>query len=233
MYSGPGLTEDETNALNTAVEPVQGTQLIWLQGDVRRRALRLIWRAESERFLRRDLHQDLFKSIRFDLPWNETADRALPPGSLEIEKPMRPLFRALRKWALMRPLTWVGVHWLIGLRAGWLPAWQAPALGVLVTSLPCEQGSVAVGTALERLWLRTTTLGLAMQPMAASAVLIQPPEAEHGASIGLRTALSNEWEKIAPGKTPMMVFRAGRVGPPTVRADRKPIKDHIHFTPQH
>lgn len=227
MYRGPGLSDDETALLNSAVAPAEGVRLIWLHGDARRRALGLIWRAESERFLRQRLHEDLFSSIRFDLSWHETTDQALPPGALEIEAPMRPLFKALRHWALMRPLTWVGVHRLVGLRAGWLPCWQAPALGLLATSLPTEQGAVAVGTAFERLWLRATLLDLALQPMAASAVLPLQSAADRGASDELRSALTAGWQTIALGVTPLMVFRMGRAERPTVTSGRRSLEDYL------
>jgi hypothetical protein len=227
MYHGPGLNAHETHLLNAAVAPIEGTRLIWLQGAARRKALGLIWRAESERFLRRKLHHDIFSSIRFDLSWSETADWALPLGALEVEMPMRPLFKALRHWALMRPLTWMGMHWLLGLRAGWLPAWQAPALGLLVSSLPVDQGAVAVGSALERLWLRATLLDLAMQPMAASAVLMQPSLAKDGASDALRLALASGWQVIAPGVMPLMVFRMGHAALPSVRSTRRPVTQYL------
>lgn len=228
MYRGPGLTDDETALLSTAVTPVEGVQLIWLHGEARRCALGLIWRAESERFLRERLHQELFSSIRFDLSWHETADRALPPGALEIEAPMRPLFKALRHWALMRPLTWIGVHRLVGLRAGWLPAWQAPVLGLLTTSTPVDQGAVAVGTALERLWLRATLLDLALQPMAASAVLPLQSATDGGASDELRSVLAAGWQTISPGITPLMVFRMGRAARPAVTSGRRPLDDYLY-----
>lgn len=232
MYRGPGFSDCEAALLSDAAGPAEGVRLIWLHGDARRRALGLIWRAESERFLRERMHQELFSSIRFDLSWHETADQALPPGALEIEAPMRPLFKALRHWALMRPLTWVGAHRLIGLRAGWLPCWQAPALGLLATSLPTEQGAVAVGAALERLWLRATLLDLAMQPMAASAVLPLQSAADRGASDELRSALAAGWHTIAPGVTPLMVFRMGRAARPTVTSGRRPLEDYLIATEQ-
>ena len=231
MYHGPGLTEGETALLNTSVAPVQGVRLIWLQGDARRHALSLIWRAESERFLRQRLHEELFSSIRFDLPWHKTTDQALPPGALEIEPPMRPLFKALRHWAVMRPLTWLGVHRLIGLRAGWLPCWQAPALGLVTTSLPVEQGALAVGAAFERLWLQATLLDLALQPLAAAAVLPLQTSSDHGASDELRFELATGWQVIAPGVTPLMVLRLGRAAEPKVRADRKPVAAYLRSVP--
>lgn len=227
MYSGPGLSVDEAAQLNQAVSPVADVHLIWLQGALRRRALGLIWRAESERFRRKSLHEELFSSIRFDLSWHETADRALPPGALEVEAPMRPLFKAMRRWGLMRPLTWLGVHHLLGLRAGWLPCWQAPALGVLASRLPPEQGAIPVGAAFERLWLRATLSNLSLQPMAASAVLPLQASADDGASEQLRATLASGWQAIAPGTTPLMVFRLGRAKPPTITSGRQPLVAHL------
>lgn len=227
MYRGPAFTVAETAQLNAAVAPVAGTQLIWLQGPARRRALGLIWRAESERFLRKDLHHAIFSSVRFDLSWDQNAEWSLPPGALEIEPPMRPMFKLLRHWALMRPLTWLGVHRLLGLRAGWLPAWQAPALGLLVSTLPVEQGAVAVGVALERLWLQADALNLAVQPLAASAVLMQPSDDADGASAALRTALAAGWQAIAPGTMPLMVVRMGRAAAPAMRSGRRPVEAYL------
>lgn len=227
MYHGPGFTAAETAQLNAAVAPVAGTQLIWLQGTARRRALGLIWRAESERFLRRDLHHAIFSSVRFDLLWDQNADWSLPPGALEIEPLMRPMFKLLRHWALMRPLTWLGVHRMLGLRAGWLPAWQAPALGLLVSTLPVEQGAVAAGAALERLWLQADTLNLAMQPLAASAVLMQPSHGVDGASGALRATLAAGWQAIAPGAIPLMAVRIGRAKPPSIRSGRRATAEYL------
>ena len=227
MYHGPELSVGETACLNASVGSVEGVQLMWLKGDARRRALGLIWQAESERFLRRRLHEELFSSIRFDLSWNEEAEFSLPPGTLEIEAPMRPLFKALRHWAVMRPLTWLGVHRLIGLRAGWLPCWQAPALGLLATSLPTDEGAVAVGAALERLWLRATLIDLSLQPMAASVVLPLQSAADDGASDELRLFLAAGWQAIAPDVTPLMVFRMGRASKPKVRSGRKPVAAYL------
>lgn len=226
MYSRKGLTDFQISQLSLA-GLVDGVRLIWLTGEARRQALGMIWRAESERFLRRTLHHDLFSSIRFDLPWHKTSVQSIPPGALGIETPMRPLFKALRFWPVMRAFTWVGGHRIVGLRAGLLPCWQAPALGLLATSLPIEQGSLASGKALERLWLRATLLDLALQPMAASAVLPLQSMEDNGASEALRAFLLAGWQAIAPGLTPMLIFRMGSATQPLIRASRKDVKDYI------
>jgi hypothetical protein len=221
MFSGPALTDIEMAALTQEVGRSNTVQLIWLKGNERRRVHGLVWRAESERFLRKSLHSEIFSSIRFDLPWNSTADSSIPPGALEIELPMRPLFKALRHWWLMRLLNWLGFHRLVGARAGWLPCWQAPSLAVLATSLLPEEGAVEVGRAFERIWLRSTLLGLALQPLAASAILTLQHDTDSGATRELRAALNDGWRALVPAATPMMVFRVGRAVEPTIRSGRQ------------
>ena len=228
MYHGPTLAAAELDLLTSAASAVRGTRALWLQCAARRRALHLIWLAESERFLRRHLHQDLFSSIRFDLGWDESADISIPPGALEVEPLMRPAFKALRHWALMRPLTLLGLHRLLGLRAGWLPCWQAPALGLLTAESPQDEAAVATGAAFQRLWLRATLMGLALQPMAASVVLTsQSTGVAEGASERLRSKLAEGWKSIVPDATPLMVFRIGRAEPPSIVSGRSPIASFI------
>ncbi len=230
MYKGPKLSKVELDALTGSIEPASEVRLLQLVGDARKQALKLIWRAESERFLRKTLHEEIFSSIRFDLPWNASADFALPPGALEIETPMRPFFKLLRHWQLMKPLTLLGVHHLVGLRAGWLPAWQAPALFVISTKHDPQQGAIELGAAFQRVWLMATGLGLALQPLAASAVLPLQTDREMGASASLRRELQAGWQVIAPDSRPLMVFRIGRAHPPSVRATRKGLKDYMQQT---
>ena len=228
MYRGPALTTAEVQALQESVPADAQVVLTWLTGGARRQALRLIWRAESERFQRRGLHDELFSSIRFDLSWSESAEWALAPATLEVEAPMRPLFKALRHWSLMGPLTWVGAHRVLGLRAGWLPCWQAPGLGVLSTPLTAEKGAIAVGGVFERLWLRATRLGLALQPMAASAVLPLQTAAAGGASENMRERVTAGWRDVLRASDPpLMVFRIGRAPAPVVRSGRRPLDDYL------
>lgn len=228
MYHGQALGTAEKGLLTSATSAAQGIRVEWLEGKARRRALHLIWLAESERFRRRHLHQDLYASIRFDLGWNESAEVSIPPGALEVEPPMRPAFKAFRHWSLMRPLALLGLHRVLGLRAGLLPCWQAPALGVLTTELPLEEGAIAVGAAFERLWLRATLMGLALQPMAASAVMgYQSPGVVDGASTQLRSRLTEGWRSILPATAPLMIFRLGRAQPPSIVSHRPPLETFI------
>jgi hypothetical protein len=215
--------------MSVELEKIPGARLIWLEGAERVLALKLIWLAESARFQSRRLHQELFSSIRFDLNWRENADFGLPPAALEVEPLMRPMFKALRHWPLMRALNILGLHRVMGMRAAYFPCVQAPALALVCTNLPLEQGAVAVGRAFERAWLCATLEGLALQPMAASVVLPLQNDADQGISSAARTQLAAGWDEICRGDTPLMVFRLGRMdatAAPTLKTGRKPLSSY-------
>ncbi len=205
FYSRKPLAPAQQMALGAAAAAVGGAQLIWLQGKERKKALELIWLAESERFLRRSLHEELFSAIQ----WHSSAAHGLPWQSLEIEALMRPAFRALRHWPLMRRLNHLGMHRLLGFRAGYWPCWQAPALGVVVvSSSEPASGARLAGQAFERIWLSATLQRLVLQPMAASTVLPFQNEADQGASHATRQTLQQGWQQLV-GDRAFMVFRIG------------------------
>ncbi len=226
LFRGPPISERERESLQAEVARIPGVSLLWFdEPGLRRRMLRLLLTAEAERFRCRPLHEDLFSSIRFDVGWDATADQGLPPGALEIEPPLRWAFGALRYWPLMRALSAMGAHYLIGARAAYVPCRFAPHLCALVTALPLEDGCLAVGRALERAWLRASALGLAFQPFAAPALLALDGYRDVRASV--RRRLAEGWAELAPGVTPLIVFRIGRAARPGVQTQRLPAGNYI------
>lgn len=174
-FRGPPLSQGELGALSAEATGIDGIQLHWFDSpETRKQILRLVRLAETERFRSRELHEELFSAVRFDIGWTASSDDGLPPGSLEVEAWMRPMFRGLRHWRVLRLLRTVGMHHALGLRAAYLPCRLAPHVGALTTSLDLASGALTAGAVFERIWLRTTLLGAELQPSAASAVLSLP-----------------------------------------------------------
>lgn len=229
LFRGPPISESERGSLQASVAHIPGVSLMWLDERGKRgRMLRILLTAEAERFRCRPLHEDLFASIRFDVGWTATADRGLPPGALEIEAPLRGAFKALRNWPLMRALDVLGAHYLIGARAAYLPCRIAPHLCMLGTTLTLDEGCLAVGQALERMWLTASALGLAFQPFAAPGLLALDGYVEVRAAT--RDRLASEFAELAPGVTPLIAFRMGRAAPPSTRTKRPPLQHYIRPT---
>jgi len=224
VYRGPELSGEQQRQMTEDAGAVAGVRMLWLDApELRREALRLVTIAETERFRSQPLHADLFSSVRFDVGWRSTALEGLPPGALEIEAPMRPLFKTLRHWSVMRVLAVLGVPGAIGLRGAYGPCWTAPHLCALATSLDLERGAVAVGRALERIWLRATSFGFAFQPFAGSTLLAL--EDYRDVREGVRRRLASGWARLCPDALPLMVFRIGHARVPSVRSGRPAVGD--------
>ena len=223
MYSGPRLIPGERDSLDRAAQ-FGGVQFEWLEGQRRKAAHALIWKAETERFRRPALHEELFGSIRFELDWRSSTDEGLPPAALEVEAPMRPIFKVMRHWPVMKALTFVGAHYMLGVRAGLLPCAQAPELGVISSPRPPTEAALITGRSFQRLWLQAAALGLALQPMAASAVLLFQDDVPGGMDPAVREHISAGWRAMLGDSRPMMVFRLGRAAPATTRTLRPDVE---------
>lgn len=218
FFSGPRLSEGDLGQLAQLLYGIDGVALTFFDSRRERAALlRLVAMAEAERFNTRALHEDLFSSVRFDVGWHASAHEGLPPGALGVEPGARWAFAQLRRWPVMNALRHIGVHHLLGFRAGYLPCRLAPHLGVLTTSVPLEQGAVAVGRALQRVWLEAERRGFAFQPLAGAALLALDGYKEVPEKT--RSGLRQGWTQLTD-ETPLMVFRLGHAKRPAIRTGR-------------
>ena len=166
IFSGPQLTEGELAQFRELLNGIDGVTLAFFDsGRQRAELLRLMRIAETERFNTRALHEELFSSVRFDVGWHASAEEGLPPAALGVEPGVRWAFTQLRHWPLMNALRHLGFHHPLGFRAAYLPGRFAPHRGVLTTSLPIERGALAVGVALQRIWLEAERRGLRSSPL--------------------------------------------------------------------
>jgi len=198
-----------------------GAEILWMNTrENRLAALRLMRLAERERFRRKELHEELFGSIRFDVGWNRTVDEGLPPGALEVERPARPPFRQLRSWPLTRTLNRLGLYRALGWRVADLPCRLAPALGLL--TIQREATFVDGGRALQRLWLRATANGLAVQPLAAAGILpFQLRKETPTIPVDVLRELTDRLAALADGGVGLLFLRLGWANPPSLVAGRR------------
>lgn len=219
-FRGPALAPPDQRAIEEDAASA-GASLAWLDEPPRRaQALRLIRLAETERFRNPALHRELFGSIRFDVGWRASAERGLPPASLELPAFERPAFALLRHWGVQRIANLAGTHRFIGFRAAYVPCRLAPHLCAITADGDPEAAAVAAGRALQRVWLRASGLGLAFQVFAASALYALPGMDDIPAT--LARELAEGWERMLPGRRPYVVFRMGRADPVTARTGRPP-----------
>jgi hypothetical protein len=227
FFHGPRLDERSLAELGREALTVPGADLQWFdEREARRRVSRLARIAETERFHSRALHQELFSCIRFEAGWERSVNEGLPPGALGVEHALRMPFASLRHWPVMRTVNLLGAHYLLGLRAAYVPCRWAPHLAVIGATTPVfEEGSWAVGRALERLWLRATLMGMGLQPFAAPGLFALEDYA--GIRWSIRQELTSGWRDLMSSATPLMLLRMGRATPLAVRASRPSINSIV------
>lgn len=170
-WRGPIATDTQAR-LAEQVRRISGPRLWWARtADERKAALAVISRAEALRFRSPTLHAELFSSIRFVAGWHDACEEGLAPATLAVEAPMRPLFQALRRPALMAAFNRLGAASILGWRSARLPIRLSPGLCLLVIPSTTRADVLAGGRALQRLWLQATIEGLSVQPYAAAGVL--------------------------------------------------------------
>ena len=228
FFKGPPLAELELALLADEVRRYESVRIHWCDDAERRSALLgQVRRAEAERFRQPRLHEELFSSIDWSAGWKATSVEGLPPGALEVEVPLRPGFRAMSSWPVMRVLSLLQMHRLLGIRAADLPCRLSPHLGVLSATDARTSTVIEAGRAFQRLWLQATLQGLALQPMAASIALALQPVADGWVSGEVQRALQMGWTRLIGADSPMMVFRLGRAPTPAVRASRRPVQSYL------
>jgi hypothetical protein len=166
-----------------------------------------------------------------DILWSDAENRAGKPGlyvlTMEVPPPARFLFRHLTKPAFANLLLRLGFSKAARATNAKLYA-TAPLLALISMREESPAAYLAVGRALERLWLAATAEGLAVQPVTGLSFLarsIEHDEAskllpKHFAQIcdaehALRTAFSLTNEQI-----PGMMVRIGYAAPATARSFR-------------
>lgn len=233
FFRGPRLRDDQLGELDAAVRARLVARLLWLDEPERRKeALRLMRRAESERFRNRVLHEELFSAIRFDVGWQATCSEGLPPGSLGVEAPLRPFFALLRHWAVAQSANVVGMHHLLGFRSCYLPCRLAPHVGVVVVDRPDDYSVLEAGRAFQRLWLTVTRQGRMLQPLPAAALYACRKSSElEGIPVVLHEALIQGWKRILGDTVPLMLFRMGVAPACAVTTGRRPLADYLRPLP--
>jgi hypothetical protein len=170
-WHGP-ITQDSQSRLDAQAASIPGQRLWWPRVlRERKAALGVIRRAESLRFRSPSLHAELFSSIRFSAGWRDACEEGLAPATLAVEPPMRPVFQAMRRPAVMTTLNRLGAAFMLGWRSAGLPIRLSPGLCLIVIPSTARADVLAGGRALQRVWLQATLDGLSVQPYAAAGVL--------------------------------------------------------------
>lgn len=229
-WRGP-ITSDTQARLTAQAELIPGQRLWWPRtSGERETTLSVIRQAETLRFRSPTLHAELFSSVRFSAGWHATCEEGLAPAALAVEPPMRPIFQAMRRPAVMRTFNRLGAAAMLGWRSAWLPIRLSPGLCLIVIPSTSRSDVLAGGRALQRVWLQATLDGLSVQPYAAAGVLglgFVPVEPAYQQPLSRMRATLNDL--CAPGQG-IVFLRLGHArSAPHARSGRRSVESFGAF----
>jgi hypothetical protein len=228
LFRGPPLSEPDKAEFSAQLADDPLNHLVWMdEPRLRKKAVGLMRKAETERFRNAELHAELFSAIRFDQGWSHACEEGLSPGALGVELPLRPFFALMRHWPLMRVLNFFGTHHMLGWRASGLPVWLAPNLGMIGVKEAEDQSVFRAGRTFQRVWLTATKQGRVLQPLPAAALYGLKGATSECISPSLQSALADGWRELAPGWVPLMLFRMGYAKPLAIHSARSALESYL------
>lgn len=175
-YADKDLPVAVADALVAAAKDVGSTLRLVQNDDAIRELSRAISTNELLLMENRGLHDGIFSMIRF----SRRAEMRAPGmyiKTMDLPLPVEMLFRSvLRSWNLLTLMNRAGFSRTIPEQTA--PIYRASsAYGAIVLAGRSDADYVAVGRALQRVWLTAVSHGLAMQPTAAIPYLAQRVDA--------------------------------------------------------
>lgn len=155
---------DILQALKQSVVDIPGISLHFLtDADDKDKVFGAASCAEQIRFSRRDLHEQLYRMIRWNdrEAYSEKTGYTLP--SMGVCGYGKSFFRITRPWLMMRIMNFFGAHQNQAKRAcqGLI---HCGAIGLLTVKGKTHRDLLVAGETMQALWLRATLAGLDLQP---------------------------------------------------------------------
>lgn len=217
------LSKDEIDLMVDCSTTDEQTTFILTDKKEIKKLLPAMQRAEGIRFQAELLHQELFSSVNF----REANSEGMTMDMLGIEIFMKPFFKALRNWEIMRRLNTIGVHKVIAYRSVTIPIKLSPGLAVMSSKTDSYKDVFMCGRQMQRFWLMAAHLGIDVHPYAAPGILtLAEPEVDEKFKTELKN-IKSELDKLAPSnQNVVMMFRIGKTNVKTMRTQRKSIESH-------
>lgn len=198
----------------------------------------ILGRGEKVRLLSETMHREMMDEIRWSASETEQTRDGVDVATLEMNRADFAGLRLISSWPLMQMVQ--GIEGGAGLLRPSIKAVEAAsAVGLVTVPGTTDADYFAAGRAVQRVWLMSTKLGIAFQPMSALAYLFA--RVLRGGGEGLGPAEVEELRDLHQGFREVfecedghaygMIFRLGVVdGPPTVRSLRRELDEVLTIT---
>jgi len=233
-YKSRPLGADTLAALSAAAGSAAGTKLFLLDEKSAIRAVAAASAVTEQVALETPELRSLFVN---DILWTDEANRSGAQGlyikTMELPLPAQLLMRYLKNPIVAKIANAIGFATIARLTNTRLYA-SAPVMGLITIAEETPAAYIAAGRAFERVWLESTSRGLAFHPVTGTLFLAR--SIEKGSAEGLlpqhferiREASANIKKQFGADASdiPAMLFRTGYARPATARSFRRAPEIH-------
>jgi len=225
------LGADALTALADAAR-VRGARLDVHTGDAEIAELaRVLAAGERIRQLTRELHRESMRGLRWTADEAARAGDGVPVDVLELTAAERAALGMTRRPEVADTLRELGGGRVLQERVE-RAVLASSALALLTVGGSTGACALRGGRAVERVWLRATSLGLAVEPVTSLVYLFEMLEGSVATIFSGREreelrALRSRFDALfraAEGGTRLILFRFGTAGAPSARAPRLPLE---------
>jgi nitroreductase len=238
-YGHDPLPAGVLKELQTLAASSPGTRLSWVDTEPAKGQIAAL-AAQNDRILfeNRDLHDGVYRWIRWTSAEAESQRDGMPAETLELAAFERPGMRLLGSWRCARLAAALGITRILPLRARKIYR-KSGAIVLLSVRGDQPEDFVRGGEVLERIWLTATRHGIAFQPITGLTFLLLRERLTGGEGLSTRHRtllhrLNEEFERMYPegaAESPIMLFRLGLAPPPSGRAPRLPLEQVLEIAP--
>jgi len=226
-YKPKKLTSGQKNDLIKCPEEVAAGKVILLDGNEQMKALGKAGSITERIVLETPFLHKLFFD---DLVWTEGEERQKKRGlylkTFELPTPAEVMFRIIKHWQVMNLLNKTGFSRSVAKTNGRLYS-SGGALGIIVIPDNSGKGYVNAGRIMQRIWLKATKMGLALQPVTGVLFIVQRIFANEAKELseGHLQLVKEAYQTIKASfrvddGTIAMMFRVGYADSPTARSSR-------------
>ena len=187
----------------------------------------------------RPFHAELYRQLRLTEAEVQRTRDGLDVRTLELPPGGAMLLRALRSWRRTKALNRLGLSRLLSLTSA-AAVWRSGAVGALSVRQATPAAFLEAGRALERLWLTSAAVGLALQPLGSLPIFLRHSQRDSSRttttpSMGLSQEHHRRVSRLAGGlsatlpaigdRVLVMLFRLGYAPSPRWRSLRRPASD--------
>ena len=238
LYQPGSCSIDDLRKLGSEARELSEVELSFIDGERLNPLSRALALAETVRFRHDVCHRDFHSKVRWSAAEAEADPTGFSVDTFELRKHEELFLRMTRSWRVFSTVD--GLFRVAKMAAASIQTQVQRSGAVVVFSIKDQSAAswIAVGRALQRVWLRATALGLNAQVLGVAPIFLHrlrtggagfsPEQQKQIESVGEGL---DAIKGLPPSKQLALMLRVGRGPSPSARSRRLPADQLLEATP--